>query len=432
MNAITDRLPWLALHLCVLGVLVDKAPTRADDSSEADVAVKDLLDVGWRTTPDARQQIDERFAAVPDAVRGDARVAYAYALSLVKLRREADAARVIAPLAAAKTPPLGVLRAQLWLTMLTRQYDAALVQMERIAAQVAAEAADPPLAEHRETARRMGMMIGFLETPAEGSVPPAKLEDYRNRIAAALPPPLAEGVAEGRQAVKQQHAQWLAQQTDAEAQADEQSDAERQRLLDSAKAERDQIAVRRRELAEQLQKLREELGSEMETLQASERPLAEQLTVAVLQGRRVQDELLGVLDEIARLSDLLRRTRDPEQRRLLLIEIDRLERIAARIRLQVDQMEREVAILEARVVEIRQRAEATRVRYGREIASRESDQQSLNRRESQLTGMEQRAVRMKSGRGQSRSLAARAAALSTYVAFPLEEEKQRLLATCEQ
>ncbi|MCL4201750.1 MAG: hypothetical protein KJ000_04595 [Pirellulaceae bacterium] len=432
MNAITDRSPWLALHLCVLGVLAITAPTWADVPSEADVAVKNLLDVGWRTTPDARQQIDERFAAVPDAVRADARVAYAYALSLVRLRREADAARVIAPLAAAKNPPLGVLRAQLWLTMLTRQYDAALVQMERLAAQVAAEAADPPLAEHRETGRRMGMMIGFLETPAEGSVPPAKLEDYRNRIAAALPPTLADGFAEGRQAVKQQHAQWLAQQNDAEAQADEQTEAERQRLLDSAKAERDQAAVRRRELAEQLQKLREELGSEMETLQASERPLAEQLTVAVLQGRRVQDELLGVLDEIARLSDLLRRTRDPEQRRLLLIEIDRLERIAARIRLQVDQMEREVAILEARVLEIRQRAEATRVRYGREIASRENEQKTLTRRESQLTGMEQRAVRMKSGRGQSRSLAARAAALSTYVAFPLEEEKQRLLATCEQ
>jgi hypothetical protein len=151
--------------------------------------------------------------------------------------------------------------------------------------------------------------------------------------------------------------------------------------------------------------------------------------VVVLQGRRTQDELLGVLDEIARLTDLLLRTRDPERRRFLLIEIDRLERIASRIQVQVDQIAREAAILESRVFEIRQRAETTQARYGREIAAREKEQQTLTRRETQLTGMEQRAVRMKSGRGQSRSLAARAAALSTYVAFPLEEEKQRLLAS---
>ena len=429
MNAITNRSAWLALHLFVLGPLAIAAPTLADPPSEEAVAVKDLLEIGWRTTPDARREIDERFAAVPETTRVDARVAYAYALALVKLRREADAARVIDPIAAGKNPPLGVLRAQLWLTMLTRQYDAALVQMERLAKLVGSEAADPPLAEHRETARRMGMMHGFLETPAEGSVPPAKLDDYRNRINAALPPALAGGFAEGSQAVKQQHAQWLAQQTTAEEQADQQTDAERQRLLESAKAERDQIAVRRREVADQLQKLREELGSEMESLRASERPLAEQLTVVVLQGRRTQDELLGVLDDIARLTDLLRRSRDPEQRRFLLIEIDRLERIASRIQVQVDQIAREAAILESRVFEIRQRAQTTQASYGREIASREREQQTLTRRETQLTGMEQRAVRMKSGRGQSRSLAARAAALSTYVAFPLEEEKQRLLAS---
>jgi len=299
--------------------------------------------------------------------------------------------------------------------------------MEQVAELLGKRAADPPAPEFLETAGRLGTFLGFLEGPAEGSIPVAKLDAYRGKITTPFPQPLMDRFTVGRNTVKQQHAQLTGQQTQAEEDAEKEAEAERKRILEAAAAEREQIAERRGELAAQLDKLREDGVSEMEALRAAARPLTEQLTAAALQLDRVHSELVGVIDEIARLNEQLRRTRDPERRRILLIEIDRLERIAVRIRARRDDLEREAAVLEARVLEVRQQAEATRARYAREIASREKDQDALRRRETQLGGMEQRARKLRGDRGRSRALSVRAGALTTYASFALEEEKQRLL-----
>lgn len=427
MNPLINRRTCRYAMMIVLVAGGTAGRTWAGEEVGVPDSVKGLLEIGWQSSADARRTIDEYYASIPPATRADSRVTYAYALALVKLRRDSDAARVMDEVAAVDDPHLGVLRARLWLTMLTKQYDAALIQMERIAELLGKRAADPPAPEFLETAGRLGTFLGFLEGPAEGSVPVAKLDAYRARITNPFPQPLLDEYSKGRDAVKQQHAQLTGQQTQADEDAEKEADAERKQILDAATAEREQIAERRTGLAAQLDKLREDGAAEMASLQAAERPLVEQLTAATLQLDRVHNELVGVVDEIARLTEQLRRTRDPERRRILLIEIDRLERIAGRIRVRHDELEREAGVLEARVLEVRRQAEATRARYAREVGSREKEQEALRRREVQLSGMEQRARKLKGDRGKSRALSVRAAALTTYASFALEEEKQRLL-----
>lgn len=412
-------------------VLMRAAPAAEDPAVAA--SVRELLQLGWQASPDARRAVDDRYTAVPPAVKSDPRVAYAYALALIKLRRDGDAAGVIAPIAAGHQlppgakPPLAVLHADLWLAVLLKQYDAALIKLERLAEVLGKTAAAAPSPEALETAERLGALFGFLEGPAEGSLPLARLDAHRTKITDPLGPPLAQAFAKGQDAVKQQHAQLVGDRAQAETDAEREAEAERKRLLDAALAERETLNQRRQELTDEIDHLRGELQSEQEAMRAAEQPVSEQWSVVSTTLRQQEADLVDVLHQIDRIEDLLHHSRDPRRRQQLLRELDQLDRLADRIRSEMIDLDREALLLESRLIELRREGQAIAARYARELTRRQAEQDKLARRESQLAGMEKRALGLKGDRGRSRALAVRASALTTYAPFPLEQEKQRLL-----
>jgi hypothetical protein len=418
---------WILVGWLILAGTVSAGEDAEAVSVDVARAVRGLLELGWQSSADARREIDHFYSAIPPATRLDHRVSYAYALALIKLRRDSDALPVVADVAAADDPHLGVLRTHLWLTMLTRRYDAALIQMEQIAEVLDERAEVLPPTESAETAQRLGTLFGFLEGPAEGSLPPTRLDTHWARILAALPPPLEDAFVEGRMAIRQEHAQLVGQRIQVEQEAEGEVETQRQRLLETARAEREQIEVRRRQLTDQLDQLHIERQSELDALRASERPLVERLTLMVRELRLDDNDLAHTLIELDRLEELLRLTGDPRRRQELLVAIDRLERSARRIRRRRDDSHLQAAGLESQLRAVRQQLESAQTRYNRDVTRLENELAQLSRRDSQMGGMEQRARNLRVERGRPRALSVRASALTTYATFPLEEERKRLI-----
>jgi len=400
----------------------------AADAISVQDAVKQLLEIGWQQSFRSRTLVDKHFEQLPPAIQADARLKHAYALVLVKQRRYAEAIEAVDELVARDDRNASTLKAKVWLDVLTKKYSVALVGMEKLAALLKAQANQAAGAEaSRETAGMLGIMFGYLEGPAADVVNPAQRVTYRQKILGYLNDAQKDAFEAGRRQVKGQFTALVVEREDALGKAKKEADRLREQLLKDADSQRDQIARQREGAARREEKSREEFRAEMEQLNAAEGPLAETMTRIERNALFMESELAGIIAEIERVEILLRDEEDPVIRERLIRSIHRLEIRANRYRADLLEIERQAAVAEAHLTDVRRQRVAAQSRYQQDLNRSEREQSSLDRRDKQVGVVERKARRTTGDKRRSRTLATRAAAFTTYAAFPLEEEKKRLL-----
>ncbi len=419
---------WIAAAGAVLLMLGAVSPLSADDAELQNAVVK-LFDTGWEPSFKARALADDQFAAAARLAPGDARVSYAYALVQIKQHRYPEGAKRIDELLADERENVALWKAKIWLSMLTKNYAAAMVEMEKLSQLVPPEAAEGAAEDaHRDTARFLGRLVGFLEGPADGAVSAAIRDRAKRQILDRLGPARESAFEEGRSRVSDQFANLTGAKEESAEAAKTAAEAEQQRLAAELKAKAEQIAAKGEELDERREKLRSEAKAELDAIAKEDEPLVNELARLSSLATVPQQQLGQISVEISRLQSLADREKDPARRNFLINDINRLAILASRYDAELAALEARAAAVAAQRANVQRRYQQAQASYAAQFGQIQSTLVDLDKQQKRTAGEQQRNQRPTTGdTRRARALATQAAAFTTYEEFPLEAERQRVL-----
>lgn len=418
------RTSWLLALTVLIG---PPAPSIAADDAKLKAVLGQLLDTGWGKSVQSIKPAQELFEQAKQVAPADPRPAYAMALVYIKHRKYEDANKLLDESLARQKDYVPPREAKVWVLTITKRYSAALVEMDILSEHIAGEAAQNPDAV-RPVVQQLGRTLGFLGGPAGQAVAPEALAEYRRKIESRLPDSIRGELEAARKAVDDQFTElFLAREQskqDALTREAEIKAKEAERLAEqreAASGEKDRLQAR----AEQA---REELDAELTTidkqLAAQEKSLA-QITAQALP---IQQELVLIDRDISRLLSLAEGTDDAALKVRYQAEADRLALVGRRL-------QRELAALDAQAVGVRaeitaesNRRRAAVARYEALLKELQKQGADVKRLERRIAQDEKRVAQPPQGNSpEVRAAAAQALAFTTYVPFPLEEAKRRLL-----
>lgn len=416
---------FAALAACSLTAL----PVRADEAA-GNAALARMLEAGWGTNTSFRtagnQQADAAFAAagrLPPAL-------YAVAVMYIKQGRYADAQKTIDELLAREESHLPGQRARVWLSVILKNYEVAMVAAEELAEAVPAGAATDKDEEEaqRELVAFLGRIYGFLGGPAAANV---KIEDRKaseRKLLARLTTERVTLFEEARDGVLQKHLELIdAKDATADAAKEAAEDA-KAKTLEEIASQREDRAARLKELQERRDKLQSELRDELAQIAKEDRPLVNELAGLERRAATINRELLLIQRQIGSLQAFLDREEDPNKRQFWLAEIDRAVIVGSRIDASLVQLNRLAAGVQSQRQALAARQQKAQADIGGQIKRINDEASELARREKRAAGMEKRAERATTSTpAAALALRATAGALATYDPFPVEQEKARIL-----
>lgn len=422
--------PGLAiLILLILGLGTHRA------GAEAPVWGKEfaeMLDAGWRHGAEAANTADDRYRAVQKMAGNDPRVAYAWALVLIKQRHN-DAALEQFDLILKQHP--GDLTALTWkarLRLHNKKFPEAIVALEQLSAAASASlakaSAAPERTEGLAAARFLGRAYGFLEGPAD--LKAAQLEELKAKLDQNLTGDARQAFDTSRAGVLEQfnrfHQQGLQHQAE-DQQKEELDKKKQQELVDARKGDLERelsdITAERTRLRDEQRKELADISREARQADSVVSQAESRLSAVLRQWNIWQNERNRFLLAMDAETDLNRR------------ELWRNE--VARIDISLGTIDGERRIREGDVY--RARAQRADVERTRQLAVRRHDSElsALNKRDDaarrgqrSLGGKQKEIDKPVSGNSsRQRNLNARATVFVTYDESPLDIEKARLLAS---
>ena len=162
----------------------------AADSKWNRVELEKFFKLGWDLSPEARLQADEHYDELRPFAQGDSRLKYSLAVIKIKQLKYQDALKLVTEVVATDKKNLNAWQAKIWLTVLTKNYSQAMVDLEKAAQ------AMPPIDESNdknaevklEMATFMGRVFGFLEGPAASHTNEDDRIAQRKKLTAKLSP----------------------------------------------------------------------------------------------------------------------------------------------------------------------------------------------------------------------------------------------------
>ena len=409
--------------LCALLLATDVS---ADERRLA-TAVHDMFASGWKIGPRALQDAGQQYQQAKTFAGGDQRLEYGWTLILIKHRRYAEAIQRLDAIVVDKPDHRTALYWRIRVKMLTKQYAAALVDLETFSNTI--QRPDDP--EDRQAARFVGRMMGYLQGPSQRA--DNLFRAARRRIENNLLDTLQQDFDEGRHTVLDQYVNLSGRSQQVAADTRLQQQRERQEKMAEVNATRQRIALDRQQIDAQRTRLQTELDDDLVRLDAQRRQTVTEVAHAEAQ-LFAADQDLARLDLL--LNDLLIALEiepDPTQRALLRAELLRTESrfavLDAAARRHAEQLGRQ-----------RQQLTALNRQRARFIGQFQDQLQGLQQRKQELvkdeklaTALQRKIMRLVSDRSpRADNLATRAAAFTTYETFPLDQEKQRVLRALAQ
>jgi hypothetical protein len=158
-----------------------------------------------RTAAEAESQFRRLERLSPD----DARVYYAYALSLIEKHRYSDAARQINRSLAISQGNLSAWKAKIWLDVTNKQYADAQEAMRSLCGLMPADTTRPEIeARCQETAAFLGRVCGFIQGPGREGGDALLVDRFVSELARQLTPSRLEVFKRARQEVLDQYVQF--------------------------------------------------------------------------------------------------------------------------------------------------------------------------------------------------------------------------------
>jgi hypothetical protein len=394
---------FVASSAILVGLLALSAPPDADLRAGA----SQLLELAEQRTTAATAAAAAEYEKLKRAAPADARIEYVGAIALLQQRKYATALPLVARYLAQHPDDQAALRTKIWVQLNDRRFDDAFAESVRLS-QLAAKA---PPEEAGTAARFLGTLYGYFELVRPDAAPAETVAKHRRVVLATLGEAHLAAFDEGRQVVvnslaqldeqKQQREEAAAAKRDDEQKQAAQELASQEQTIAASKMTIDTAGGELRDAQQKLAVLRAQLGS-----------LANDRTQLEAQAASLQSQLL-------------------EQQKVLSSGRRNLgaEAIATRISVSLAALNKQLFDLDRKALALRNEAaqlgqkgqgESEAIARG-ETAVRQAEKKSaaLERRMRQLA---------KAKPASTAALSVRRRSLATYLPFPYDDEKERVLA----
>ena len=420
---------WGAL-LAVLAVFIClHARSALGDEPNLRREVSQLLDTGWETSSLARTEAADQYERILQSAPVDWRVAYAFALVQIKQRRYDDAQKLIAQILKINPTDLNVWKSKVWISMLTQKYMTALVEMDRLAGLIQDVEADDD-AEFRKTAQFLGGMFGFLDHVSDRRVAEPVREQHRQRVVDQLSDFLEKEFDRSYRRVAEQHAAFLEQKNRARNEAKVKGEKQKAEIRRDLARQREQADDQRDEFEQERQTLIDEHREQAKQLDEEERPLVADIMRLASNASVLRREMI-VLDGAAlRLRGDAAREKDLVRCESLLQQAFRLERLSFQYGVDLSTIDRLAFGVNSRRAKLQRGRIELQSKTNDRLNTLDKDLNTVRRNVQRIDGhLKNRKLRQPSSGSTPRVLAlsAQLSALTSYVAFPLESERQRVL-----
>ncbi len=415
-------MPSLLAWGMILGLMVS-----ASSAETSQGIIDELLRDGWQVGPDGMATV--RSATAKARSLADADALYAAGIALLRHHQYDDAAATFQAAIDVDPKHFRSWRALIWVRTLQEKFDAALIQIQRLAKQLPpSELVGDEEVKVQETVRLLGRLFGFYEGPRSGDVSAALVQRSRDAIKPALLGQRQTDFDNNYQDVTTLFTTSTTEQQDARDDAKQKEQMEKLQTQQDIETKKKQLEVDQQQAINRIDQLRSEWNQEEQRFEQMEAPLNASIAQLEAQQRVIRRELSILFDDVFRLTEEKRQTNDPVRRDRLEREIFRLERL-------INDYERDLALVQAegrRLVSsrdvLRTRRLQTQQRFEAEIKQHVDRKQDLERAEKRVALESRRNSRPATGNSpRVRVLSAKASSIRTYADFPLEVERLTLL-----
>lgn len=399
------------------------------EPAELNRRIAEMLRVGWESTGSARSAAADRFDELQREAPGNSHAEYAYALIQIRHHRYRQADTLLGDMVAVDQKDPAQWRAKAWLSVVVKDYPAALVALDRLGQLLPADDQDPADERaHLASVRFLGRVFGYLEGPVADAAGKPLVDEHKRAVIERLSDARYDAFEHARVEMLAQFRRRDRETALARREAitdqlhrKEQTQEKHRQVLDQADETIDRIDQRR-------DKLRHELDDEIDEIDTADHPLVGQMAELERRAAGARREFLLFEGDIQHLYYRAQREKDPLEKEYLLREADRLSLLQSRYGRELSVLEGELAAVAQQRLRLGRRRAQAEARFAKENGDLNEQLDALDRigrrieiEQKQLdkpsTGMTQRV----------RSMSARTDAFTTYEPFPLEQERQRLL-----
>jgi len=426
-------------------LLFKAGPPRSVQAVEADqrplqqTALRDLLEKGWNVSLQGYQQARQQAQQLQLVTRTDHRLDYARLLIEFKQRKYAEAERSLEALLTQYPNYLPLWRARIWFSVLTRKYEGALAEVQQLGQLVARGTlqTDAPLgaglvpAQADEVIQLLGwtgQLVGFVEGPANTTINPVALKQQRTLLTQPWNEGQRKAFEQGRQAVLKLYAgrQLATEQLAKDSQIEVQK-----RLQELGRKEQQilrDLKQRREDLKEEKNDLRNELRDQQQLWAQEDRPLTNSLWRLDGQADMAWRGRNYLSSELNWLQLQLASEVDPVVIQQLLLRIDRLNGQLFWSDNDLASLQNQSWNVQRTRVDLYWQHQQNQQLVNRQLSDSQKSLENVDRKEQRLDttmNRERRQAQAKTRR--VRASEAKNASLKSYLAFPLDLEKIRLL-----
>lgn len=405
----------------------------AEPVSKTDPELRDtltkLLNDSWEKSAEGLANAERSHVRARSLAAGDPRVDFALALVQLRYLRFSDAEKTLTSLQQASPDYWPAAQAKIHLSILMKKNSAALTEIDRFSERVAGAKDDAARAEaRREAADFLGKIFAYLEGPAAKLASPAAVADVRVRVIERLSTAERETFSAGFGSVNERFTQLdeETRRTQAEGIAAQQTQKEldlKRLQAEQASLAGDKDAVRR-QAAEALETAQKKTA----TLDQQIAPLDAAFARVAARANLVRTQIVQLDATAANILAQLQVTKDPNIKAALLLDLDIVGNQVRNEQLVLQAIEAEGAQINAQRGALLQQRGAVVDQYQATAKQLGVEAAKLVRTEKRNVTQQKEAIKPAVGfTPQVQTKATAAASITSYVEFPLEREKLRIL-----
>jgi chromosome segregation ATPase len=396
--------------------------------------VASLFDSSWQKSADGLAQAESHHRQAKGLAPADRRADYALALVQWRYLRFNDAEKTLDDLTAAAPEDWDAARARIYLGILMKKYSQSLVAIDQLSRKLADAEADPARQEaRRDIARFLGRVFGYLEGPAQRLVSQTSVTDTRKAVMARLGTSDLEAFSESFGALGERFGQLDEEKRRLQIETKEAEAKQKEEELKRLAAEKQGVDADKESIRRQHDEALQTAQAEVARIDNQLVPLDAEIANLNARGNIVRAEIAQLAAEGNSLVSQADNTDDPvlassfrSQASFIFgrlrgreFEYQQLDTQARQVNAQRAALHNQRAQVEARYESIARQLGVAVAKLGR-VEKRITVEESKNRKPA--TGFSP----------QVQSLANTSASITSYVEFPLDREKQRILDSFEK
>jgi hypothetical protein len=426
--------------VAALLVMTALAPSLAGRELVSEVDA--LFRLGMKNTPSAVATAKSHYEQLKRDYPGDRRIDYAFAIVLVNQHQYLESVEFLTRLQQGSKSDIAASRAKVWALIQGRRVTDGLEELVTVSRSIAdTDGHDPVSKSNKDTARFIGTMFGYLELVRPGAADSELRTNYRNIVLNNLGDRYTPMFDAGRAGV----AQRLAGVQSDRKMAQERKAASHTARLDRVKAtldvDRGEIANKEEAIQwhqESMRDAQRELSAvktQLDSLRADRTRLTAQIVTVQARISELQTRAPIVVDQriptgqrvpgrdyvdVAVTTTRIAGPTNPD-----FVQIAALAFSLGRLNKQAFDMDRRLLSLEQRSAELSDRS----LRDADELDRHDT---AVQRTAKRAKALEKKINRESAAKVSTPALTSQMSALSTYLPFPYEQERKRVLAWFEK